>query len=666
MNGAWRRRAIAIEAAILALAVPSAAAAQANASLPAGRPAPIATSAFAARSPYNSVPQISPDGSRLVYSTAGADHETITVIDIDSVRAIRRLPLDPGQELQWIQWAGDKRLLLSVSLPTSIYGYDFRITRLFVVQLDTGGTTYVGTKTQGLYGDNVIYLDPAGEFALLSLQRDLLSEPQVWRFRLDGTDVKGEQIERKSGVWEWIADDKGVVRVGLGIESTVLKVWYRKTEQEPFHVIARIGRDDDKEELWDVVRVIAGSDEGLVLEPGKSGHLALRRFNMATREVGDILYENADWDLDSVDLDETGQPLAIHFTDDRERVVWLKPELADLQEKLEKALGKDQVRIVQRSRNGARMLVSSGDASDPGAWYIYTPKTHHLDEFAELRPEIDPARLAPVKPVEYTARDGTKIHAYFTLPRGREAKGLPLIVMPHGGPYGIRDKLDYSDEVQLLADRGYAVLQPNFRGSGGYGQSFEDLGKGEIGRRMQDDLDDAVDWAAKQGIDPTRVCLVGASYGGYAALWGVIRNPERYRCAASFAGVTEWDKQLAYDADYFTSKDRRAWRDRIRGDRKFDLDTVSPARQAALLKRPVLLVHGKKDSNVPFSQLELMRNAIDRAHVHGAEYVTLENAGHGFSTAADEQKWYDSLLAFLARYNPPDAADGAPPGLKPS
>ncbi len=261
-----------------------------------------------------------------------------------------------------------------------------------------------------------------------------------------------------------------------------------------------------------------------------------------------------------------------------------------------------------------------------------------------------------MRPVDYSARDGTRIRAYLTLPRGREAKDLPLIVLPHGGPYGIRDTLEYSDEVQLLANRGYAVLQPNYRGSGGFGKSFEDLGKGQIGRQMQDDLDDAMDWAVTEGIaDPARVCLVGASYGGYAALWGVIRNPERYRCAASFAGVTDFDKQLSYDADFLSRKGRRAWRERVRGEAEaFDLDTVSPARQAARLTRPILVVHGRKDNRVPFEQFEIMRNAVQKAGVSGAEFVELKDAGHGFTNAADETAWFDALIGFLAKNNPPD------------
>jgi dipeptidyl aminopeptidase/acylaminoacyl peptidase len=261
--------------------------------------------------------------------------------------------------------------------------------------------------------------------------------------------------------------------------------------------------------------------------------------------------------------------------------------------------------------------------------------------------------LAAVKPVTDTARDGALIHAYLTLPKGREPKNLPLIIMPHGGPYGVRDKLDYNDEVQFLANRGYAVLQPNYRGSGGYGDAFEKLGDGQIGRTMQDDLDDAEDWAVKQGIaDRNRVCIDGASYGGYAALWGVERNPERYRCAASFAGVTDFNKMLKYDADFFTRSGRKKWNTRVRGDETFDMDSVSPAKQVAKLTRPVLIAHGKRDSRVPFSQFKEMRNALEDAHFAQVDYLVFDKEGHGFDTAEDEQKWYDALDAFLKKYNP--------------
>jgi dipeptidyl aminopeptidase/acylaminoacyl peptidase len=641
--------------AFVACAAVPAVAQNTNGKTPQSAAALIPTSVFAARSPFGDQPQLSPDGKRMAYSLVKDNKTWLGVIDIDSGEIVRKLPLGEDIGLRWFSWAGNDRLLLGVAMPFDQYYVVGRMARLFVSDLKTRQSYYVGPNGQGLYGDNVLYTDPAGQFVLLSVQPVLDSEPEVWRFALDGTDVKGLKIEGKGGIWQWMTDERGVVRLGLGYANGKIRVWYRKTAEEPLRVVAKVN-PDDKDELWDVVRLLAGTDEGLVLEPGPSGHVALRKFDYATRQLGAVVYENPDWDVSQVDLDEGGKPLAVHFTDEADRVQWLDPAMAKLQANLEKALGGGQVIIAQRARDGSRVLVWHGTAGDPGTWYVYTAASHNLAEFSQVRPELDAKLLAPVKPVEFPVRDGTRIHAYLTLPRQRAAKNLPLVIMPHGGPYGVRDKLEYSDEVQLLANRGYAVLQPNYRGSDGYGDAFEELGKGEIGRKMQDDLDDAMDWAVAQGIaDPKRVCLVGESYGGYAALWGVIRNPERYRCAASFAGVTDWGKQLAYQSDFLERHDRPAWREKVRGtDRKFDLASVSPARNADKLTRPILLVQGRKDKTVPVAQYDAMRFALHKAGNTSAQYLLLADAVHGFPEAKDEQAWYDALVGFLAKNNPPD------------
>ena len=623
----------------------------------------IPTSAFAARSPFSSTPQLSPDGKRITYSFDNNGAAWLGVISTESGHIDYSVPLPVDYELRWYRWAGNDRLLLSVNMPMRTSWGEGRVTRLMVQDLAKQEIFYVGPKSQGLYGDDVIYTDPDGEFILLSTRPDMIREPEVWRFPLDVVDDRGVKIESKRGIVQWIADDAGVVRVGLGYENRKVKVWYRKEPGEELKLIARVrpDADEDRDEIWDVARIIRGSDEGLVFEPGESGHLALRRFNYATREIGEVVYENPEWDLTGVSLDEHGTPLAVHFTDDRDNVVWLDPEMARLQRQLQQALGGPDVRIIERARDGSRMLISTGGASNPGTWYVYIAATRELKEFSQIRPDIDAAALGEVRPVSYVARDGTKIRAYLTLPKGREARDLPLVIMPHGGPYGIRDKLEYSDEVQLLANRGYAVLQPNYRGSGGFGEAFEEQGKGEIGRKMQDDLDDAMDWAVAEGIaDPQRVCLVGSSYGGYAALWGAIRNPERYRCAASFAGVTEWDKMLSYNRNFLSRQGRRQLRDLIQGEeRVFDLDSVSPARRARDLTRPVLLAHGRKDETVPFTQFREMRNALQEAGARQVQYLELEEVAHGFSRTEDEQAWYDALVGFLARHNPPDASPAA-------
>ncbi|MBO9601283.1 MAG: S9 family peptidase [Novosphingobium sp.] len=618
----------------------------------------IPTSLFAERSQFGS-PLISPDGSKIALRLTVKGEQNVAAMDLATKKILYMAEMDATHEIDWFAWAGNDRLLVSVGTQDKIYDVDVRVTRLFALDVADKALHFLGPKRLGIEGDDVLYTDPAGKYVLLSYSRDIFTEPEVWRFPLDtgGPDKPERILGSQANVWQWIADDDGTVRIGLGWSGTRLVVRYRRSADDGFKIIGRLSRDaDSKDELWDVLRIIGGSDEGYMLDDGDHGHVALRKFNYATRQTGEVVYENPDWDVTDFDLDDDGKPVAVYYTDDRDHVVWLDPKVEKLQKALQKALDSPDVWIGSRSKDDTQMIVWSGGPTDPGAAFLYDAKTHKLDIFGEARPGLAPGLLAPVKPVSYTARDGTAIHAYLTLPPGRPATGLPLILLPHGGPYGVRDKLEYNDEVQLLASRGYAVLQPNYRGSGGYGETFEKLGDGQIGRTMQDDLDDAMDWAVAQGIaDPKRVCVDGSSYGGYAALWAVMRNPERYRCAASFAGVTDWDSQLRYDADFFTAKGRKSWRTRIRGeDRKFDLDTVSPARKAATLTRPVLIAHGKIDGNVPFSQFEKLKAALDKAKFAKADYLVFDKEGHGFDTAEDEQRWYDALIAFLAKNDPPD------------
>lgn len=265
---------------------------------------------------------------------------------------------------------------------------------------------------------------------------------------------------------------------------------------------------------------------------------------------------------------------------------------------------------------------------------------------------LDGQRLARVEAVRYRAWDGLEIPAYLTLPAGRVPRNLPLILMPHGGPFE-RDHWVYDPWVQFLANRGYAVLQPNFRGSTGYGKSFVAAGEGQWGRKMQDDLDDGVRWLAGNGtIDPRRVCAMGGSYGGYAALWAVARNPDEYRCAVSLAGVSDVNALLRHDRKLFVAHRYYVdWRDRIRGNNSTDLADVSPIRFIERIRAPLLIAHGKKDTIVPYSQSEKMAEAL-RKSGRSVELVLYDNEGHGFADATHSTDFLKRVEAFLARYNP--------------
>jgi dipeptidyl aminopeptidase/acylaminoacyl peptidase len=622
------------------------------------RPARIPTDALTERSGLSDL-KLSPDGSKIALRAVGADGKVqISILDSETRRAERSLTVSGDSTLEWTAWAGNKRLLVSLSRIGTIYGEDFRYSRLYVYDLDTRSFTFIGKKGMGIVGDDVLHIDPAGQYILLAMQRSILDWPAVWRFPLDGTaEETGKVVQKEQpSVWAWYADNDGVVRLAIKyLESGALEILYRKTQADEFKRIAKLDKNNIEKGVWQVLRIVGGSDQGFVLQDDGNGRQVLRHFNYATGQPGEVFYAQPGWDIESVWIGEDQKPVAVFYADDRDRVVWFDPKMKALQARLEKALKVEEVLIGSRARDDSRLLVWAGSEADPGMWYVYTAASAKLEGLFAEKPRLDLAALARPQPISYPARDGTKISGYLTLPVGRAPKGLPLIILPHGGPYGIRDKLDFDTEVQFLANRGYAVLQPNYRGSGGYGEAFETLGDGQIGRKMQDDLDDGMDWAVTQGfVDPKRVCVVGTSYGGYAALWAVTRNPERYRCAASFAGVTDWNSQLRYDRNYFTRDGSKKWKRRVSGEESgFNLDMVSPAKLVTRLTRPVLLAHGEKDTNVPFKQFKGMRDGAAKGGI-SLDLLVFPDEGHGFDKAENETKWLDRLGEFLTKHNPAD------------
>jgi dipeptidyl aminopeptidase/acylaminoacyl peptidase len=270
-----------------------------------------------------------------------------------------------------------------------------------------------------------------------------------------------------------------------------------------------------------------------------------------------------------------------------------------------------------------------------------------MRRFAYVNETLGNQSLGPASTFRYKARDGLSIEAVLTLPKGRDPKNLPLILMPHGGPEA-RDSANYDWWVQFLASRGYAVVQPNYRGSTGYGDDFQKAGDGEWGRKMQDDLNDAVaDLATKGMIDPKRVCIVGASYGVYAAMRGAQRDGAKFRCAISYAGVSDLNGMLNYDGRFlYGNTARDSWKESAP-----DLKEVSPINHAADFSAPILIMHGKKDLRVPLSQSKRM---ADRLRIAGKpiDYVEQPLGDHYFSREADRIQFLEVMEAFLKKHNP--------------
>ena len=629
-------------------------AAQSVAAVTEPRPALIPARNFADRNQFRSI-KLSPDGSTIAFEGTFDGQSKIVLMNAATREPIGSIPIEDKLEFEWFRWAGSDKIILSVSFAGEFMGADVRYTRLILFHTKEYWAELLGRKNGVIEGDNVIHIARDGSHALVSVQASIYDYPSVFRYDLDRKGAIRSIQGPREGVWNWVADDTGVVRMGTGWQRRQLRVFYRPSESAPLKLVGKLKEGDDDSKVWSLAKIVSGSDRGYGLgAKDKGGRVGLHLYDYSTGEIVETVYENPDWDVDDV-LWRDNKPLAVFYTDDRDRVVWFDDKQSKLYDSLGKALPEEEVWITSRAEDDSRMLVWAGGPADPGAIYVYTPGERRMAQMDELRPSIDFRQLARPQTVSFKARDGVELQAYLTVPRGREAKNLPLIVMPHGGPFWVRDTLTYRDEVQLLANRGYAVLQPNFRGSGGYGEAFHKLGAGQIGRKMQDDLDDAMDWAVAQGIaDKARACLVGGSYGGYAAIWGVIRNPDRWRCAASWAGVTDWDRILRYDRKFLSRKGREDWEELVEGDGSASLDEVSPYRLAAQLSRPLLLAHGTEDTNVPFSQYRSMRDAAAKGAPVAPQLLVIEEEGHSFSTPENEGLWYETLDKFLAQHNPAD------------
>jgi dipeptidyl aminopeptidase/acylaminoacyl peptidase len=621
------------------------------------RPPRLDTAVLAAQ-PLISGPRLSPDGQSLAARLSMQGRAMLGIVPLFGDGKAAYLPLDSSSlSLNWFRWMGSSTLLLSVGKTVQFMGDDAYQTRLVAYDVPTGKMHFLGESEEGLKGDDVLWFDPEGKTLLMAYQRTIYDYPSVWSVEV-ATNKRKKMVDARENVWDWYADQVGVVRAGFIHDGKSWEMIYRSGPNDKFRTVVKAGNHDEDAGM-EAARIFQGSDEGYrTLLNEKTGRYALYRFNFATRQRGEMVFGSARNDVDDFDTTEDGrEPFSVDYTDSRDQVFWFDKELAEVQASIDKALGEGQHGvIISRSRDHQTLLVHVGSASSPGGYYVYTLDSGTMSRIARVNEKLAPGDLAVVRYVTYKARDGMDIPAYLTLPAGRDPKKLPLIILPHGGPFWVRDHGGFDEEVQFYANRGYAVLQPQFRGSDSFGKAFFDAGKGQWGRAMQNDLDDGMDWLVGQGVvDGARVCIIGSSYGGYAAMWGAIRNPERYRCAASFAGVMDIARQVKYSNSFDSDKgNREDWRKMVQGtDPAFDPRTISPQFNVDKVKVPLLVMHGDKDQRVPFKQSRLFVDAL-KAAGKPVEFYTLAGEGHGFSSTANEQQWFDRLDAFLAKYNPAD------------
>lgn len=633
-----------------------------------------------AAEPTASAVRLSPDGTKVAAVRGGAGSDFVYIVNVaDPGKVIRRIEIG-YLSLSDLMWANNDRLVLRSSLSLSFLGMSIGTSKLTVADVSTGTTRQLYGADIGFVASDVLYVEPAGGWALVAGLDKFDKSPSV--MRVDLVTGKNVEVQRSlPDVWHWFVDGKGLIRGGLAHDGLRWTLWFRTRPDEP---LVKIRGKFDKKAL-DIIEKVYFSPVGgetMVVSNHGNGRFAAYRLDLTTAEPGALVFQNPNGDIDSLLMDPaTYRIVGVRYHDERWKTHWIDPEFASIQARVDRSFPSTDNQLVDWSRDRNRILIHAAKPDDPGVYYVLDRARGEMKIVLVPYGKIPEKALSPVKSVRYQARDGLTIPAYLTVPLGSTGRSLPLIMFPHGGPFA-NDTWDYNPWVQFFANRGYAVFQPQFRGTTGFGRDYVERGYGEFGRRMQDDLDDGLDWLVRQGIaDPKRVCIAGGSYGGYAAAWGAIRNPERYRCAISWAGVSDLKGQLKHNRSLFAARRYfRDWRDRVLGldQKRGNLDDLSPLRQAGRLKVPLLLGHGKRDKTVPVSQSEELEKALRKSGAP-VEAVYYDRQGHSISSSDDLAKWLWQMEKFLAQHNPtdrltpvnasafpskPPAAKGAPPETK--
>lgn len=592
-------------------------------------------------------PSLSPDGTKIAAKVAVNGRQSLVVVPLfGGSKAV--LSDDGTLDINWWKWVNDDWLVVGIGDDKVVHSREFYVTRIIGLSSDMSHSQIVGANRLGVEADDVIWIAHDGSPRLLLSKETGIDDEMEWYPSVFDVDVStGHEtlvVPSMQNVWDWAADASGTVRYGVmwddGQRSGIV---YRPSAGTRFGLVP-LG----KRKVADVAEPVAFRADGTALAIDDSdGHDSLYELALPSFTNGRKIFGDARYDLDGVALNEAGtDALGVSYVERKPRMKWFDPELDDIQSALDKTLGAGNNRIISWSRDRQKLLIEVGDASQAGALYYWDTNGADLQRVAWNNDALKDRQLSPVTTVEYKARDGTQIEAVLTLPRGRDAHALPLIVMPHGGP-GARDDEEYDWWAQYLAERGYAVVQPNYRGSTGYGSAFLDLGKGEWGLKMQDDLIDSIDFLAKQGtIDPKKVCIVGGSYGGYAAMRGAQRDSAHYRCAASFAGISDLNMMLKYDKNTLGKDAVEYWKEQAP-----DFTSVSPRFHADEFGTPILIVHGAADKRVPIKQSRMLADELRKAG-KPYEYFEEKLGDHHLSRAEDRLDFLKQLTAFLDKYNP--------------
>jgi dienelactone hydrolase len=635
----------------------------------AGAPAVDPATLFGVRESVEQI-DLSPDGQHVLYRTPGPGRSTLLMISENgadaSPRAIFRADGTP-ERLRWCQFVSNQRLICRISAMSEVRQAQASFTRL--ISIDTNGQNLKQLgQCESLYDARIRFVVAAvidwlpGQNGEVLMMRGYV--PEAGRIgslvartsdglgvdRIDPATLRSSRVEPPNrGAGGYISDGRGNVRIMIvpmirggatGQLSNRVDYFYRPTGSHDWRPFSSF--DDVTREGMYPVAVDGTVDAAYVLQK-LNGRLALYRVKLDGSMTTELVYANEHVDVDGVVRATDGaRVVGVAFAEEEQRIVYFDPDYQAIARTLARALPNlPQIDFGDASVDGNRILVHAGADNDSGRYYLYDRPHHQLNEILLVRPQLEHVALASVRPVTYPAADGVQVPAYLTLPPGSSGRNLPTVVLPHGGPEA-RDVWGFDWLAQYFAHLGYAVLQPNFRGSGGFGDAWLRQNGFRGWRTSIGDITAGARWLVAQGIaDPNRMAIVGWSYGGYAALQAGVTDPGLFKAIVAIAPVTDL-QQLKTDAQRYTSasnvEEQVGSGPHVREG--------SPLQNVGAITAPVLLFHGDRDPNVNVIHSRRMNDAL-RGAGKRSELVVFQGLEHDLADGPARVQMLERIGAFL-------------------
>jgi dipeptidyl aminopeptidase/acylaminoacyl peptidase len=587
--------------------------------------------------------QISPDGGYISYLSPHKGHTNVFVRKITDTTGIP-VTSDTVRNIWQYQWKGNRILYLQD------VGGDENF-QLFSVSLDGKDlkalTPFAKVRTQIL--DGWRYIPGKEKEVMIGLNKRDARFFDPYSINIETGEMK-VLYQNDKNYDSWYTDHNGIIRIAAKTDGVNTTFYHRAVEAAPFDSVLTTTYKDNfgiQFFTFDNKNIYVSSNIG-------RDKTAIVEYDLAAKKEIKEIYINRDNDVDGLGYSAKRKALtAVYYTSWKGEQHFLDKETEEEYNKMKKKFDGYEIGIYGNNNAEDKFIVWTGNDKVAAKYYFYDKQSGETKFLAEAFPRLKEEHMASVKPVEYKSRDGLTIHGYLTMPKGAETKNLPVVINPHGGPWA-RDSWGFNWEAQFLANRGYAVLQMNFRGSTGYGKEFWLKSQKQWGKTMQDDITDGVQWLIKEGIaDPKRVAIYGGSYGGYATLAGVTFTPDLYTCAVDYVGVSNMFTFMKTIPPYW--EPYKAMFYEMVGDPVKDsalLAEVSPALHADKIKTPLFVAQGANDPRVNKDESDQMVEALKKRGVT-VEYMVKNDEGHGFSNENNRTDFYKSMEKFFDKHLSP-------------